>query len=249
VLWPLGDVDYAMKLIERVETRIASLAHVGTRAYGQAYISMFEIMLGDAARAAPHAAGLVRLAREHDLNQWRAVGVFLDGWAKSTSSEGFEGLADMRRGVELLREQNVLTFDDIFKIALAGAEARAGDPELAVAILDDALATCERIGHRAFDAELHRVRGEMLLKHDPATPAPAEEALKTAIAVAKQQGTRSFELRAALSLARLCQSTARPIEAHTILAPALEGFSPTPEMPEIAEAQTLLGELSNPRAG
>ena len=109
-----------------------------------------------------------------------------------------------------------------------------------LAILDEALATSERTGHRAFEAELHRVRGEMLLKRDPANPAPAEEAFQTAIAVAKQQGTRSFELRAALALAKLYQSTGRPADAHAVLAPALEGFAPTPEMPEIAEAQALL---------
>ena len=123
-------------------------------------------------------------------------------------------------------------------------EARAGDPDRAVAILDEALATSDRTGYRAFEAELHRVRGEILLKRDPANPAPAEEAFLTAIAVAKQQGTRSFELRAALSLAKLYQSTARPVEAHAVLAPALEGFSPTPEMPEIAEAQALLAALA-----
>ena len=150
----------------------------------------------------------------------------------------------MRRGVELLREQNVLMFDGLLKIALAEAEARAGDPDRAVAILDEALATCDRLGYRAFEAELHRARGEMLLKRDPANPAPAEEAFLTAIAVAKQQGTRSFELRAALSLAKLYQSTGRPADAHAVLAPALEGFSPTPEMPEIAEAQALLAALS-----
>ncbi len=64
----------------------------------------------------------------------------------------------------------------------------------------------------------------MLLKRDPANPAPAEEALQTAIAVAKRQATHSFELRAALSLAKLYQSTGRPVEAHDVLAPALEGF-------------------------
>ena len=73
-----------------------------------------------------------------------------------------------------------------------------------------------------------------------AKPAPAEEAFLTAIAVAKRQAARSFELRAALSLAKLYQSTGRAADAHTVLAPALEGFSPTPEMPEIAEAQALL---------
>ena len=115
----------------------------------------------------------------------------------------------------------------------------------ALAILGEALATSERIGHRTFDAELHSVRGEMLLKHDPANPAPAEEALLTAIAIAKRQATRSFELRAALALAKLYQSTARPAEAHAVLASALEGFAPTPEMPEIAEAHALLAALDN----
>ena len=64
--------------------------------------------------------------------------------------------------------------------------------------------------------------------------------LLTAIAIAKQQGTRSFELRAALALAKLYQATGLPADAHAVLAPALEGFASTPEMPEIAEAQALL---------
>ena len=111
------------------------------------------------------------------------------------------------------------------------------------AIIDEALATCDRLGYRAFEAELHRVRGEILLKRDPANPAPAEDAFLTAIAVAKRQGTRSFELRATLSLPKLYQSTARPADAHAVLAPALEGFAPTTEMPEFAEAQVLLAAL------
>src|SRR5208283_4764601 len=99
-------------------------------------------------------------------------------------------------------------------------------------------------GFRMFEAELHRVRGEILLKRDPANPAPAEDALLTAIAVAKRQATRSFELRAALSLAKLYRSTNRHADAHAVLVPALEGFSPTPKMPEIAEAESLEAELS-----
>ena len=87
---------------------------------------------------------------------------------------------------------------------------------------------------------LHRLRGDILLKSDPRNPALAKDAYLTAIAVAKQRGARSWELLAALSLAKLYQSTGRAANAHAILAPALEGFSPTPEMPEIAEAQALL---------
>jgi hypothetical protein len=84
----------------------------------------------------------------------------------------------------------------------------------------------------------------MLLKRDPANSAPAEEAFQTAIAVSKQQAARSFKLRAALALAKLYQSTDRPVDAHAVLAPALEGFSPSAEMPEIAEAEELLSQLA-----
>jgi hypothetical protein len=148
----------------------------------------------------------------------------------------------MRLGEELLGEQNVLAFDGLLKIATADTEARVGDGDRAIPILDEALATSERIGHRAFDTELRRVRGGMLLKRDPTNRAPADPALRTA--VAQGQGTRSFKMRAALSLAKLYQSTGRPAEAHAVLAPPLEGFAPTPEMPEIEEARALLSEFA-----
>ena len=64
------------------------------------------------------------------------------------------------------------------------------------------------------------------------------------MAVAQRQGTRSFELRAALSFAKLYQSTGRSLDAHAILAPALEGFAPSPEMQEIAEAMSLSARLA-----
>jgi predicted ATPase len=243
-LWPLGDIRRAVALVGDSEARIAGLAHIGTRAFGRMHAAMFELMRGDIARATRNAAELAMLASEHDLPLWRAFGVFLDGLAVAQSGPARGGLEDMRRGVELLREQNFMWLDGLLKIALAEAEARAGDVDHALAILDEALATCDRIEYRSFEADLHRARGEILLKRDPANPAPAEEALLTAIGVAKQQGTRSFELRAALSLAKLYQSTGRPANAHAVLAPALEGFSPTSEMPEIAEAQALLAVLA-----
>ena len=242
--WPLGEVDRAISLVDRMQTRAAELTHVGTLALGRMHAAFFELMRGDHARAAPNAFELARLAREHDLTLYRAFGMFLEGWASAASGAVGGGLDDMRRGVELLREQNVLYFDGLVKMALAEAEARAGDPDRALAILDEALATGDRTGGRTFEAELHRVRGKILLERVPANRAPAEDAFLTAIEIAKQQGTRSLELRAALSLAKLYQSTARPADAHAVLAPALEGFAPTPEMPEIAEAQALLAALA-----
>jgi class 3 adenylate cyclase/predicted ATPase len=239
-LWPLGDVGRAVSLVGDAEARMAGLAHIGSHANHRALAVVFELMRHDTSRAAMNGVELAKLAREHNLPFWRAFDGFLEGLATAQGSTASGGLEAMRRGIEFLREQNVLLFDGLVKIAFAEAEARAGDPERAVASLDEALATCERIGHRTFKAELHRVRGEMLLKRDPANAATAEEALQTAIAVAQRQGTRSFELRAALVLAKLYRSTGRPADAHAILAPTLEGFVPTQEMAEIPEAQALL---------
>jgi predicted ATPase len=238
--WPLGEVDRAMSLIDAMETRMSGVPHIGTLSFGRMHAALFELMRGDHARGAPHAIELARLARQHELPMWGAFGVFLQGWATSASGAIGAGLDDMRQAVDSLRAQNVVLFDGLVKIALAEAEAAAGDLDRALAVLDEGLATADRAGHRAFEAELHRARGEMLLKQKPANSAPVEEALLTALAVAKQQGTRAFELRAALALAKLYQSTGRPADAHAVLAPALEGFLPTPEMPETAEAQTLL---------
>jgi predicted ATPase len=105
------------------------------------------------------------------------------------------------------------------------------------------LALAKETGERWTDPLLFRCKGGILLQRDPANPTPAEEAFRAAIAVAQQQGCRSFGLRAALSLAKLYQSTNRLVDAQAVLSPALEGFSPTPEMPEIAEARALLAAI------
>jgi predicted ATPase len=149
----------------------------------------------------------------------------------------------MRDGVDSLRAQNILIFDGLVKMALAKNESRAGNVDRALVLLDEALATSERTGHLSFEAELHRARGETLLKQTSASPTAAEEAFLTAVAVAKQQGARSFELRAALALAKLYQSTGRPVDAHAVLARALEGFSPTSEFPEIGEAISFMAAI------
>ena len=118
-----------------------------------------------------------------------------------------------------------------------------GEPAAALAQIDRGLAIAEETGEHFTDAYLHRLRGEILLKRDSTDPVPAEDAYRTAIAIAKKQAARGYELLASLGLAKLYQSTDRPAEAHAVLAPALEGFSPTDEMPEIAEAQALLAVI------
>jgi predicted ATPase len=226
-----------------MQSRMATLTQASTLSIGEMYAAQFALMRAALGGSTANARELSRIAREHDLAQFRAFGAFFEGLA-TAESDLMGGLDGVRRGARSLREQNVRVFDGLVKIALAKTEASAGDLERAIATLDDALAMVECTGYRAFEAELRRRRGEMLLRRDPANFAEAELALQTAVAIARQQGTRTFELRAALSLAKLYQSTSRPAEAHAVLAPALEGFAPTPEMPETAEAQALVATLA-----
>ena len=241
--WALGDIDRAVSVYERMQTRIAQVEHIGSRALGATELAIIDLMHGGHARAAPNIFELARLAREHGLTLFLAVAEFLEGWVNEASGTP-GGLETMRSAAELLRERGILIFDGPFKIALARAEARVGKPARGVMIIDEALAVCERMGYRAYECELHRARGEFLRERDPANPVLAEEPFRTAIALAKRQGARRYQLLASLALAKLYQSTSRPIEAHAVLTPALEGFSATPDMPEIAEAQALLGCLA-----
>jgi hypothetical protein len=94
------------------------------------------------------------------------------------------------------------------------------------------------------DSLLLFVRGKILLEHNPADTAPAEEVLCAAVDIGRRQKAKSLELQAALSLAKLCHAAGRAADAHAVLAAALEGFSQTLEFPEIEEAQTLLVALS-----
>jgi adenylate cyclase len=129
-----------------------------------------------------------------------------------------------------------------FHALLAELEVMQEDLDGALALIDQGLAIAKETGEHYTDPYLYRLRGETLQRFDPANPALAEEAFGTAIAIAKHQGARGYELVASLAFAKLYQSIGRPIDAHAVLRPALEGFSSTPEMPEITEARTLLGD-------
>jgi predicted ATPase len=115
------------------------------------------------------------------------------------------------------RSQGNKALAPLYQGLLAEFEAEEHDAEAALPRISNALALAGETGEHWTDAFLHRVRGEILLKRDPANTAPAEEAFLTAIAVAQQQKAKSFELRAALSLAKFYQSTNRAADAHVVL--------------------------------
>jgi predicted ATPase len=106
------------------------------------------------------------------------------------------------------------------------------------------LATTERTGQRTTEAELHRLKGELLMSTDLGNVAEAEHCLRIAIDVARRQGARLFELRATVSLARLLRATNRRDEARTILADIYGWFTEGFDTTDLQEAKALLEELT-----
>ena len=174
-LWPLGEVDRAVSLLEQMLTRIADLTHVGTLAVGRMYATLFELMRGDRTRAAPNAFELARLAREHKLTMFGAVGAFLGGWVTAAGGAPGGGLAAMRRAVDELREQNVLLFDGLLRIALAGARLPHPRPAMtAQRVRRDKAETFLRLRLASAKTALSRqigIGGERVCRRPPALKA------------------------------------------------------------------------------
>jgi predicted ATPase len=244
-LWVLGRIDEALPLAERALADAESAAHAPTIGNALIYTSLLELVRCNPEAVATYSQAFADLVSRYDLpTLWAGIAVFFRGWAKASDGGGKSSLAEMRRAVAMLREQGTVFLLPGFEAVLADAEASADETDAGLRRLDGALAELEATENRWYEAELHRVRGEMLLKHDAANTPPAEQSLQAAIAIAQSQKGRSFELRAALSLAKLYRAANRDADAQAVLAPVVEGFPPTRQFPELTEAQTLLAALS-----
>jgi predicted ATPase len=240
--WLLGDVARARELIQQAIAHAIQTEHVAIRVFIYTRQALLEAVRGDAEAMLPVAETVIELSQDYGLALYLAWGKAYRGWARARLGDREAGVRELREGIAVLAHQGSKLHVPLYQALLAETEAEMG--ETALSCIDGALALARETGEHLSDSFLHRVRGKILLKVDPTNAAEAEEAFRAAIAVAQQQGARSFELQAALALAKLYQSTGRLVGAHAVLSPALEGFLPTSEMPEIAEAEALLSPLT-----
>ena len=172
VLWPLGEVDRARAIADATAARITKLNHLATSTYGLMHCAMFEMIARNAGRAAPLAKAVSSVAREHGIALWIAFGAFLEAWVELESRPASVALLNMRRAAALLDADEVGAFEPLVKASMAEAEARNGELKAALTTLEKALDGFDLTRQRWFNAEIHRMRGQILLKLKSCRPSP-----------------------------------------------------------------------------
>ena len=242
--WHLGEFEHARRLVDEAARRANELSHAAAKASALFFRTAIESRRGDALATRIAVELLLVLTEEHNLKTYTDLGRVFANWARGKLHDPEGGAVGLKEALASYLALGNRSGGPSFHGLLADLEAMRPDLDSALATIDAGLALAEETGEHYTDPHLHRLRGDFLLLRSPADSVRAEEAFRTAIAVAKGQGARGYVLLASHALARLHQSTGRPDAARATLAPALEGFSPTPEMPEIAEAQRLLRQLA-----
>jgi tetratricopeptide (TPR) repeat protein len=244
VQWHLGDTERARELINRAVRRAEELGTFPNIVLALNWRAVLESQRHDVLATRNAAEAVIAVAEKHGVPHFAEHNWMYAHWAHGRLHDPQEGADRLMQALAIFTAHGNKIGAPFYQGLLSELEATTKGFESALAVIDHALKIAEETGEHLCDPYLHGLRGDLLLRRDPSNPGPAEEAFQTAIAIAKQQGARSWGLRAALSLTKLCQSTGRIVEAHAVLAPALEGFTPTPEMPEIAEAQASLAALA-----
>jgi class 3 adenylate cyclase/tetratricopeptide (TPR) repeat protein len=189
-----------------------------------------------------HADEATALSTEHDFPLTLAHGTVARGWALTALGQAQEGLALVTKGLSMYRATGAARFTSSMLTSIAEAYASLGHPDEGLNYLAEAAQIIEATDERIAEADVHRVRGDLL--NATGDQAAAEQSYRQALAVAQRQSAKLFELRAAISLARLWRDQGKRTEAHDLLAPVYGWFTEGFDTPVLKEAKALLEQLA-----
>jgi predicted ATPase len=240
VLWHVGYPDQAQRSAEEGMANARQLNHMHTIANTLGYsCTMIHQFRGDVATAEKYARTLVDLSEEHGFAMWRARGTIIQGWAMVERGEAEAGILQIRNGSADAQDTGEQLIRSHSLTLLAEAHAQLGQWEVGLSVLDDALQLGISTNGRLWEAETHRLQGEILNSMGAETR--AEVALKRALEVARKQRSKSLELRAATSLARFWQTQGKKEEARELLAPIHDWFTEGYDTRDLRNAKAQLG--------
>jgi predicted ATPase len=244
-LWCLGYPDRALRTSQEALTLAKELAHPYSVAIALARLGQVHQLRREVGAVYACAEALVTLATAQGFTHYAALGRGLQDWALAVQSGEPLRLAQCRQGIVSQQARGINMAQAQKCALLAELQAQAQQVAAGLETLAEAWALVQPTGEVYYAAELHRLQGELLLQQDGANTTQAEACFQQALTIARRQRAKSWELRAATSLARLWQQGKRA-EAYELLAPLYGWFSEGFDTADLQDAQALLQALGAP---
>ena len=244
-LWQLGYPDQALKRGTEALVLAQRLSHPFSLAFAQNLAGgILRQLRREAGAAQESAESTMALSAEHGLADPLAYATVMCGWASAAQGRNEDGIARIQEGLAAGRATGAALLRPYNLCLLAEACDLPGRIDDGLAALAEARAAADEHGNRAFEAEIYRLKGELLLKRDNSSTAEPRRCFERAIEAANKQSAKSLELRATMSLARLLNQRGRRDEARMRLAAIYNWFSEGFDTADLKDAKALLDELS-----
>jgi predicted ATPase len=244
ILWHLGYPDRALRSSRQAVAEAEGLSHPFTLTVAFQWAAVLHQLRREAVPALNAAETTLALAAEHGFPFLGAHAMAVRGWALVQQDCHGEGIDVIRQGTDADHRTGADLEDSHWLALLAEACGKAGRPEEGLRAVAEALAHGAKTGAVYYQAELHRLEGELRLDRDPADALAAEASFRRAIEIACRQQAKSWELRAATSLARLWRDQGRRAEARELIAPVYGWFTEGFDTADLKEAKALLADLA-----
>jgi predicted ATPase len=243
-LWTLGYPDQALKKGDEAIALAQALSHLLSLAFAQGLVGYLRQYRREARAAKVTVGALVALSTEHGLTHFLAWGTTLNGWAMAEQGRDEEGIAQIQEGLAESRAAEVELMRPYHLCLLAEACTETDRIDDGLGALSEALAAAEEHEDRQYEAEMHRLKGELLLRQGESNIAEVQKCFQRAIEIARKQSAKSLELRATLSLARLLEKQGHRHEARTMLTEIYNWFTEGFDTADLKDAKALLAELT-----
>ena len=247
-LWLMGYPDRAVERMN-VATELANAGVKTMLADIHGFASYIHELRREPELMKARAEARLRISIEWGYPTGKALSEIYLGWADVIAGDLEHGIERIRKYVTELEASGCEYMYDRCLSFIAVALSRMGRSDEAIKTIDESFSFTDRTGQHYYEAELHRLKGELLLTRNPSDGARAERCFRSAIDIAHEQQAHSWELRAATSLARLAKGTKRKDEARTILTAAYGWFTEGFDTRDLKDARALLNELSDKRLG
>ena len=244
ILWQLGYPDQALKRGNETLALAQTLSHPFSLAFARQSIVVLRQLRREARGAQEAAEGVIALCAEHGFHSNLAKATSVCGWAMAEQGRYEEGIAHIEEGLAALRAIGAEVWRPHLLCLLAEACRKTSRLDAALSALTEALAAADEHENRHYEAEMHRLKGELLLKQNDSNAAEAQNCFERAIGIARKQSAKSWELRATMSLARLLAKQDRRDEARTMLAAIYGWFTEGFNTVDLKDAKSLLDELT-----